>query len=617
MTTTRNENTTPSFEILEPRVLLAGDVTATLAGSTLVIQGDAQSNAVIVYGTAAPGQFLVSGVTGSQTTVNGSGFSLFDGVTSMKINMGQGNDELLIGDPGTVVTTTIPGNLSINMGGGTKDGVYIGYDNTASDYLGNVDIGGSLTIQGSDAEDVVFLVGMSVTKNVTMKLGDSPTGKVNAITMSQNLTTATSNFIGGKLSITGGDGRDTWFIGNAEIMGSAQFKLGEMDLGQKDKITIDTSTIHGAVKITGGDGREDIDVLNSTLSNFSAQLKGSAGVFPDTVLFDSTLIVGKVKISANGACVMDILNNSGVYGSISIRSKGRAASNIWSSSVTGKVSVSGGPSAAVFLSQAASITGDVAVKGKERGVLSLDDASIIEGNVKLNGGSGKDEFTLASGCRITGSVKINFRTPEDGQEELVEIHGRIQGDLSVIGGNGREEIVIDGGIIDGNIKLDLKDAPATGPSSFNRLEITDSVLSGGVMSIRSKGEMSVAIADSFMYAIINMKFGKGDDQVGIINTGVFGSLILDTGDGNDTLLLGKLAIGGTFFRGSVTVKMGNGNDNVSIGDVFGLGPPGVTFQDECFFDGGSGLLDQFFALDPNYDNNFQLGVSYTNFEIVF
>ena len=614
MTTARNENTTPSFEILEPRVLLDGDITATLAGSTLVIEGDAHSNAVIVYGTVTPGEFVVDGVTGSQTTVNGSGFSLFDGVTSVKINMGQGDDVLLIGNPGIGVTTTISGNLSIDMGGGTKDGVYIGYDNTALDYLGNVDIGGSLTIQGSDAEDIVRISGMSVEKNVTIKLGDSPVGKVNTVFMNQNATTATSNFIGGKLSMTGGDGIDSGFIGYTEIMGSAQFKLGETPAIQTDRISINRSTIHGAVKITGGGGTEEIEVFNSTLSSVSVQLKGSEGAFfRDAVLFDGSQVNGNVKISGNGNCDLRVFNNSEVFGNLSIRGKGGALLVVDNSSVTGKVNVSGSD-ASIILQLGATITGDVAVKGKLESTLESYQSSTIDGNVKFNGGSGQDLFILDAGCEVTGSVKINFRTPEDGQDEGVLIIGHVGGDLSVTGGSGRENIDIDNATIDGNLKLDLKDTQVAGIGSTSDVDIIAAVIRGDV-SIRSKGKLETFLAGSQIDGTINMKLGKAADKVEIEDCVFGGSFILDTSHGSDTLDIDWAGTVGSNFVGTVTVKMGNDGDLVSVGNVFGTGV-GVTFQSECSFDGGSGF-DWFRALSPNYGNDFQLGVpNYTNFEQV-
>ena len=623
MTAARNENTVPSFEILEPRVLLDGDVTAFLAGSTLVIQGDGQSNAVIIYGSATPGQFVVSGVThsvtGNQTTVNGDLFDLFDGVTSgVKVNMGLGNDELLIGTPGAIATTTIPGNLSIDMGGGTVDGVYIGFDPDAFDFLGNVDILGSLTIQGSDAEDGVAIFGTSVTKNVTMKLGDSPAGTSNFVSMYRNVTTATSNFIGGKLSMTGGDGIDEWFIEETTITGSAQFKLGDTDAGKTDIITIDTSTIFGAVKITGGDGHEEISVLDSTLSSFSAQLKGGDNVGDDHVEFNSATIVGKVKISAGNDCLINILNNSGVFGNLSIRAKGDAQLRISDSSVTGKVNVSGSD-AAIHLELDATITGDVAVKGK----LETDFATfgngniIIDGDVKFSGGSGQDLFRLNSNSVMTGSAKINFRTQNGVHQDLVHIMGYLVGDLSVTGGSGRELLSVNGGTIDGNIKFDMKDAQFAGIEVGNFFTIIDSVLRGNV-SIRSKGKFDATLIRSRIDGTLNMKLGKADDKVTIKDCPSFGAFILDTSHGNDTLTIDSLAAAGSHFFGPVTVKMGNGNDLIDIGDIFGDGTFGATFYDECSFDGGSGIADWFTALGGANGNDFQLGVpDYTNFENIF
>ncbi len=485
------------------------------------------------------------------------------------------------------------------------------------DYLGNVDILGSLTIQGSDAGERVYLMGVGVAKNLTMKLGDSIPAHINHVILQRNVTEAASNFIGGKLSMTGGDGKDVWFIGETTITGSAQFKLGETPAGQTDRLTIDNSTIQGAVKITSGDGLENIDVLNSTLSSFSLQLKDGIDIFlgDDHVKFSSTTITGNVKISASNDCLIEILGNSEVFGNLSIRAKDLALLGIDDSSVTGKVNVSSGTYAGFYLSLSASITGDVAVKAKERGQLSLYDTSIIEGNAKLSGGSGQDSFSLNAGCEITGSVKINFRTQDGLQSDIVGILGHIGGDLSVTGGNGREYINLSGATIDGNLKLDLKDATVAGVGSRNDVNIVASVVAGDV-SIRSKGKIEAILIRSQIDGTFNMKLGKAADKVEIEDCVFGGSFILDTSHGSDTLDIDWTGTVGSNFFGTVTVKMGNDDDNVSVGDIAGVGA-GATFHYKCSFDGGSGA-DWFYALNPAYGNNFLFGVpNYTNFENVF
>src|SRR5262245_535288 len=66
------------FEVLEGRRLPAGNVTATLLGDTLLIQGDQEANAIRMQGSLR----VITGVpdaSGVPTTVNGSGSADFSG----------------------------------------------------------------------------------------------------------------------------------------------------------------------------------------------------------------------------------------------------------------------------------------------------------------------------------------------------------------------------------------------------------------------------------------------------------------------------------------------------------------------------------------------------------
>jgi hypothetical protein len=82
-------------ETLESRCTPAGHVAAVLSGSTLVITGDAKDNGIEVEDF--PGGVLVSGLSG--TLINGAASQTFSGVSSLVIQMNQGNDEVYLGGP--------------------------------------------------------------------------------------------------------------------------------------------------------------------------------------------------------------------------------------------------------------------------------------------------------------------------------------------------------------------------------------------------------------------------------------------------------------------------------------------------------------------------------------
>ena len=104
-------------ESLEPRELLAGDVSASVFRGTLYISGDNAANFVLVSGTGTAGEFQVTGLSdlgSSPTSINhvANGTQTFDGVTNIVANLKGGDDFF------GFTNGTLRGNLSIDMGTG-------------------------------------------------------------------------------------------------------------------------------------------------------------------------------------------------------------------------------------------------------------------------------------------------------------------------------------------------------------------------------------------------------------------------------------------------------------------------------------------------------------------
>jgi hypothetical protein len=146
------------FESLESRELLAGDVTAVMRGSTLLIKGDNDGNGVTVgqgivaEADAGVGAIVVTGVDwdGAPTTINGSdSAAFFPETTNVFVRLKKGNDYFVVSNApaatgdclGTVEETGsgdvkgefafsdvhIPGSLNVN-GGRDNDWIGIGPD---------------------------------------------------------------------------------------------------------------------------------------------------------------------------------------------------------------------------------------------------------------------------------------------------------------------------------------------------------------------------------------------------------------------------------------------------------------------------------------------------------
>jgi hypothetical protein len=121
-----------AFECLQPRQMLAGDVTATVQGQMLVISGDDQANGVVLTYDAATRSYQVRGseAGGSPTTINGQDTSQpgnvpsFTNVKTVFVGLGQGDDSFQAGSP-QATDVVIAKWLSIEMGEG-NDHVMLG-----------------------------------------------------------------------------------------------------------------------------------------------------------------------------------------------------------------------------------------------------------------------------------------------------------------------------------------------------------------------------------------------------------------------------------------------------------------------------------------------------------
>jgi len=184
------------FESLEARLLLSGDVTATLSGGTLHVRGDVEGNEIAITETD-PGTFTV---TGTDTTVNGEASATFEGVTgNVIIRMGEGDDTV------TVDAADIAGRMIIRLGGG---------DDTVT--VTDSTVGKRLAVKGRGGDDSVSLEGVDVSGKLRLKMGKGDDGA--AVT---DCTVALSAVV------RGGAGTDTWTYLNSD---SGRLKVKGFDI---------------------------------------------------------------------------------------------------------------------------------------------------------------------------------------------------------------------------------------------------------------------------------------------------------------------------------------------------------------------------------------------------
>ena len=85
-----------TFESLEPRLLLSGNIVATMNPNNgcLKVCGDGAANQVEI--TREGNALRVAGTLGTGTTINGTLFQVFNGVTALKVKLHKGDDTLVL-----------------------------------------------------------------------------------------------------------------------------------------------------------------------------------------------------------------------------------------------------------------------------------------------------------------------------------------------------------------------------------------------------------------------------------------------------------------------------------------------------------------------------------------
>jgi hypothetical protein len=249
-------------ETLESRCTPAGHVAAVLSGSTLVITGDAKDNDIQVEGST--GVVLVSGWSG--TLINGAAWQTFSGVSSLRIQMNQGNDEVYLGG---IVGLTLSGSLSVDLGAGDDQLTFI-----------NTSVGGSTSIKAGAGDDVVAVNG-----------GNTFNGSV-LVDLAQggdNFATADTGFgpntFNKALRILGGAGNDvifiqdsTWVGGTLEFQGQAgddgiivanstAKKLVIDTAAGNDYVQLASATVHTSATVVLGTGNDELDVSIPTFGS--------------------------------------------------------------------------------------------------------------------------------------------------------------------------------------------------------------------------------------------------------------------------------------------------------------------------------------------------------------
>lgn len=317
---TRKESRRAGFEHLEPRALLAGDVTVEVVGGNLRIHGDELDNHLIVAAGAEEGQYVITGLPdadGVDTTVNTEASVIVEGVRgnvraflrqgndgvtfqrmslpgTMRVNTGRGDDLIALdhvrvgggafiqlgtgSNTANVDTATVGGSLRIGAWSGPYE-VPVGTsavpgDNRVS--LNTVDVGRLLSVRTDRGNDQVELTDTSAGSTVIhTRHGDDTvntnggnagsqlfvfTGKGNdriGILGTRTGYPDSTDAVGGRVQLNVGHGRDSIVVRDAVWTGHTSITTGPREL---DIVRMENVTIGGGLGIRGSRGADEISL---------------------------------------------------------------------------------------------------------------------------------------------------------------------------------------------------------------------------------------------------------------------------------------------------------------------------------------------------------------------
>lgn len=254
-------------EMLESKLPLAGNVTAVLAGDTLVLTGDAASNAIQISGING----LVR-VIGQGTRINGQTLAQFNGVTNINILETGGNDAV------TLSSLSLAGTVFARL-----DFATVGNDVFTAI---NVNLGGSLDL-GTDPIDALFDVVSSAGADtvsltnvtagddvyvVTGRIGAAVPGAARDSIVATRVTANNIDAINDFSQFVTGNGPDSVVLSSLNI-NSRLFIDASPDFGNSsaaDVVSISLSTIDGDLDIRTDDNQNPGTSRGSDVATISS-----------------------------------------------------------------------------------------------------------------------------------------------------------------------------------------------------------------------------------------------------------------------------------------------------------------------------------------------------------
>lgn len=257
-----------SFETLESRLPLAGDVVVKVSGSgNVTMTGDNASSQISMTQTAS-GKFTITGNNGENFKVNG-----------------------LAGTPGPVFLTGVTGSISVNQKGG--DDLFL-----LNGLGAGIDMAKNVSIKMGAGQDAVFVVGGKLSGKLSIDTGKGDVGLSGVSIANMDVAKATT--------VNTGKGIDKVFI-NSSTFTKLSIDAGDCPAPSSDEVHLDTVTVNGDAKITTRKGFDIIDAKATTANRVTV----NTGAGDDVLTLSGTLTLnGPKKSKITGGAGHDTINGA-------------------------------------------------------------------------------------------------------------------------------------------------------------------------------------------------------------------------------------------------------------------------------------------------------------------
>ena len=543
------------LESLESRCVLAGNVVASLSGTTLTLTGDDLANSFNVIRSGS--NVVVSGLSGTSIVLKGQTagassrtFAVSD-FNKLSISIvGKGGDDVVTLGSTSAANPLDMKSLSIDLGVGA-DRVFI--DDT------RLVLGGSAKITlGTSSQlerDQLSVYGLYVDGNLTVA-----TGGGNDFF---NIDSDTS--VRGKLSVDLGTGDDDGWI-DSGAYGSIDVRTGD---GNDSFYTgLDTNhTVHvtatGAVSYDFGNGN---DRVTFGILDFNSTFSVKTGAGDDQVTFKGWQV-------ARGAATLDLgegnntlTADSGVsYGQLTLKagSGNDTIGGTFGTLGTGKVLVQlgGGNDTFLMTRGIASVGGSVDIQLGEGNNRCEIHGYDITGGFKLTAGSGNDVFIMNDWfLKALGAAEISLG---NGTNQVDLDHLQVGKNFTYKGGTGYDRVDLAEFLVGGNVLI------STGAGDDVVTALTEGLVAGTFDLQLGEGYNSVAIQTLFAYTAFKYSGGNGIDRLYVYDWLYTKNSTLKFGGGNDLLdVYGWVKDVTMEYVEKIDVDMGAGNDTYRVQQAY-------------------------------------------------